>query len=342
MDPTIAARRAAWLKRLAPPVPSQFQAAVVERNEAAPAGHDAIALLNSDGAARWTFSGLQTQYRYRPNVVADPVDGSIYVMEGTAGMHAWYKDDTTGIEPDYPNRQLTKFAADGTVLWRRPVADITLLAVDPKTQNLRARPGGALRDGGNIRILDREGKEIERRKEMAMSLAFAGRDQGVWLINNKLVHLDREGHALSKSPFAFPLWELSSDPSVNDADGSVWVAERSDMQVPTAADRLWVVAADGHVIRKVETPGRTGAVTLDPPRGIAWQDVATGIQRISIADGRPLGDVVPMFGTVSIEADTGCAWIAGSDAMARVTPGGQPIWLHASPAKRTLLVVKGK
>ena len=341
LEPTIGARRAAWLKRHAPPAPSEYRAAVVESNESPAAGNDTIKLLNGDGAARWTFSGLQTKYWFRPNAVADPVDNSIYLMEGTEGMHSTTTDNMSGIEPDDPKRQLTKFAADGTVLWRRPQADITLLAVDPKTQNLWVRSGGTLPNAGDIRVLDREGKAIEQRHEKAMSLAFAVRGQGVWLINNKLVHLDRDGRVLTRSPFAFAIPEESGDPCVNDADGSVWVAERSDMQIPTAADRLWVVAADGRVIRKVETPGRTGAVTLDPPRGVAWQEVPTGIQRIMIADGNPVGDVVPMFGTVEVEPDTGCVWIAGSDAVARVTPDGQPIWFHAAPARRTLVLIKG-
>jgi sugar lactone lactonase YvrE len=254
-------------------------------------------------------------------------------------MHAYYTRDSTALKPDDPERELTKLASNGRVLWRQQEGRIMLLGVDPQTQNVWIR-GGEVFGMGRIRVLDREGKQIAQRRDSAGTIGFVERDQSVWIAAGKVSRMDRSGRLAAQAPFAIAAWDAPRI-SVNDTDGSIWVSERLDRQVPGSAGRLWVVAADGSIVRKVETPWRTGPVVLDPPRGVAWQETGGGIQRIAIKDGQPIGDVVPIGGSMCVEPDTGCVWIAGQEGVARVAPDGRPIWFHstASDTYKALVIV---
>ncbi len=309
-----AAEYAAWAARPGKAAASRFRAAVVDAaaDESLTGRQRGERLTIWDGAATAAPAyqppaGSAIINAYVPPVAADPADGSVYANQGGS---------------------LSKFAADGHLLWRHEKTPTEGLAVDPDGGDLWAIDARDYVGNGVVAVYDRDGNRLGEHDVGGVdAIAYDAHDRGFWVVGKRMARLDRDGRVAARGPLTVPYY--ADHIAVDPADGSAWVGEYTHPAYAGDVERLWTLAADGRVRRLTDDDGRQ-PLAVDAARGVAWVTVGVGgVGRMSTATGKPVGDPVPIAGrTLAVEPDTGCAWVGTLAGVWRLDPDGRPVAFH--------------
>lgn len=116
---------------------------------------------------------------------------------------------------------------------------------------------------------------------------------------------------------------------MNPADGSVWVPQLANPDLPSSHNRLHVVEPDGRVRLQIELGDwGPGYAAVDADRGVAWLTGGGGdgwsLRKMELASWRVLGEF-PVAGDLCVDPDTGCVWVVAREAVYRLASTGEPI-----------------
>jgi hypothetical protein len=272
--------------------------------------NDLLTVRDSSGKVVWQKSNLSISQSVSGNheLAADPQRGTLWVTEAVG-------------------RRLINFSRDGAINWEKQDVHANAVAIDPKTGN-----GWVLTENGTIYgdaliVFGADGRKLHEWKLKGLDIAYSAHDDCFWLAGKRLQKVDREGNFLAESSVDFP-W-VATSVSVNEKDGSVWVAEGRHPNVTESRGRVWIFEPDGRTRKSFSVDVDNRCVVVDAPRGAAWVSGRTGTYKVDL-DGQVL-TAIPVAGALCVEGDTGYVWLASSEGAWRLDMDGKPVWGEATP-----------
>ena len=138
--------------------------------------------------------------------------------------------------------------ASGNPVWRIDDIDTDCLVVDRSTGNLWCSGGGNLQYGETV-VFSTTGEELTSWPFRAIAMDYDSVTDGFWLAGYQLIKLSREGDVQIRESVDGWCYDAIS---VCPLDGSVWIGERNHPDRSASRNRLWLRAADGSVMHKIE------------------------------------------------------------------------------------------
>ena len=128
--------------------------------------------------------------------------------------------------------------------------------------------------------------------------------------------------------------------SVDEKDGSVWVAEGRHPNVIESRGEVWVFETDGSVRKTFTTFSNVRALVVDSERGVAWIGDMDGIVKVD-RDGKTLAEApIGMSSSCTLEPDTGYAWFATyKGGLYRVDKDAHLAWSETSSGVQKFIAV---
>lgn len=204
-------------------------------------------------------------------------------------------------------------------LWQVKKLKAMALAVDPKTGHVWCT-GGPDPGNGETVVLDTDGNEVDSFPFAGIDIAYDPHTDGCWLVGYRITKLSRQGDVLFQKPHEG--W-LCVSVAVNPRDGTVWVAERGDPQIPQSANRIWHLDPQGRVLWSKELATKMPwAVACDGTSGTAYLvNVFSELLRFT-PDGNELPPLAFPANAVAVSPTTGDIWLTTKKEVLRLDKTG--------------------
>lgn len=308
---SLESREAEWRAQRGKPLDSKSLIAVMDDADPAVSEkqeyHDTLTIYDAQGQVSGQYNGLHiasTGGGGHP-IGWSPADGTLWLIENMG-------------------KRFLNFSRDGKLVAEHKDAGIVCFTFDPKNGNIWTLGGGTRLGTSTIRVFNPQFQQIATYPTAGWDIAYSPHDDCFWVVGMELKKIARDGTVLATGAIRFI--DSASCLAVNGKDGSVWVTERQHPQRPGTFDRLTIFDPNGQVRKQIEGPDV--AVTVDSERGIAWAlaRFSQWPQTASFnADGTPRA-IIPVKGfSVSVEPDTGYAWLASDSGIDRIDLDGKPV-----------------
>jgi beta-lactamase regulating signal transducer with metallopeptidase domain/thiol-disulfide isomerase/thioredoxin len=273
---------------------------------------DGIRLLDSSGKELWQTDGLNN-------------------CETVGAVHGIALDRQRGriYSRELVSHRVKAFDLAGRNLWQIERICADSLAVDEKTGNVWVSGGENLKNGETV-VFDQQGNELATYPCHGIDIVYDAHTESMWLVGYEILKLNREGEVLFRKPAEGWCYVAAS---VNPADGSVWLAERSHPDVPQSRDRLWHLDSDGKVKLRLDLDDNSiFLVACEPKTGDAWfGGLNAGLRRVG-SDGK-IDDAIPLNArSIAISPTTDDFWISTEDAAEKIDRSGRV--LATAPHRR--------
>jgi hypothetical protein len=314
LEPSASSRLADWQQKPGKPLEGRSRVAVLDDADpdwTSGRHRDTVVVRDTAGTVLWRATGLNVcqDIGGGHKMAADPQRGTLWAAEVVGG-------------------RLINYSRDGAIAWEKPNVSPHAIAIDPKTGNAWVLTQSHTIYGDALLVFSPAGEPLHDWKIQGYDIAYSARDDCFWVTGKELVKVAKDGKVLAKAPESFPWTSVAV--SVNERDGSVWVAEGRHPNVTDSRGRIWIFGPDARPRKSFSVDVDSRGLVVDTPRKAAWVMGRRGVFKLDL-DGNVLAEAPVGWGSLCVESDTGYVWAAGREAVWRLDTDAKPVWREATP-----------
>ena len=281
--------------------------------------NDTVSVRDQAGTILWKKSGLNLEGGVNPHLMA--VDFQRKTL--------WVGDKR--------NNRVLHYAANGDLLSETKDVGTFSLAVDPKTGNAMVITNQDSYISDKLLVISPDGQILHTWSFKGVDIAYSAHDDCFWTAGQTVQKFDREGNLLATADRKFAFFAISL--SVNEQDGSVWVAESRQRQVSGSNSQVWIFSPDATTRKNLPLDLDVYSVSVDAPRHAAWVVGSNHLFKTDL-DGNLLAEIpLNAQGRGNIEPDTGYQWWTDHKGqVSRLDTDGHLVYHESTTTAKTICI----